>query len=73
MILSRLNLSLSKYKLVGTLTAVTLLAACSTQENTVESTSNDSAIQLVEKVDVTPGKASIAYSKYKLANGLTLI
>ncbi|PMK65689.1 peptidase M16 [Vibrio breoganii] len=73
MILSRLNLSLSKYKLVGTLTAVTLLAACSTQENTVESTSNDSAIQLVEKVDATPGKASIAYSKYKLANGLTLI
>lgn len=73
MILSRLNLSLSKYKLVGTLTAVTLLAACSTQESTVEPKPKDSAIQLVEKVDATPGKASIAYSKYKLANGLTLI
>ncbi|OBT17468.1 peptidase M16 [Vibrio sp. UCD-FRSSP16_10] len=62
-----------KCKLVGALTVGVLLSACSTQDKPSESTHSNSSIQLIEQVSAIPGKASIAYSKYKLENGLTLI
>ncbi|WP_390904867.1 M16 family metallopeptidase [Vibrio rarus] len=58
---------------MGAVTVVALLSACSTQQKPTQSKENDSGIQLVEQVSAIPGKASIAYSKYKLNNGLTLI
>ncbi|WP_261815944.1 M16 family metallopeptidase [Vibrio gallicus] len=60
----------NQFKLVLSIALVGGLVACSTEHNI---TPFKSMPTLVEQVEATPGKASIAYSKYKLDNGLTVI
>lgn len=68
---SRRN-SLSVIMATSVLTLMTLLSACSTQDKTGQDL-HQAQIRLIENIPATPGQPSIAYSKYQLNNGLTLI
>lgn len=61
----------SRFKGALCVALVAGLSACGTSEKVT--ILPKPAVQLIEEVEATPGEASIAYSKYKLDNGLTVI
>jgi len=69
----------TSFRLVILSAMIILIASCSNEENKVisdhatPSTAIPEGIELIETVKAEPGKTVIAYKKYVLTNGMTLI